>query len=224
MNTPAGGNRAGGRRAAERGDTVDVVAGKLTAGVDEAGRGPLAGPVVAAAVILDPARPIPGLDDSKRLSPQRREALDAEIRARAAGWAIARVDVDVIDALNILEATMLAMREAVARLDPAPERVLVDGNRCPDLPCPARAVVRGGRRRSRRSAPRRSWPRWARDREMVEMDRRYPGYGFARHKGLRDAGAPGGAVPARAPSPIHRRSFAPVKSALSRCVRERGTS
>ena len=222
MNTPAGGNRAGGRRAAERGDTVDVVAGKLTAGVDEAGRGPLAGPVVAAAVILDPARPIPGLDDSKRLSPQRREALDAEIRARAAGWAIARVDVDVIDAINILEATMLAMREAVARLDPAPERVLVDGNRCPDLPCPARAVVRGDAGVAAIGAAS-ILAKVARDREMVEMDRRYPGYGFARHKGY-GTRAHREALFRLGPSPIHRRSFAPVKSALSRCVRERGTS
>ena len=222
MNTPAGGNRAGGRRAAERGDTVDVVAGKLTAGVDEAGRGPLAGPVVAAAVILDPARPIPGLDDSKRLSPQRREALDAEIRARAAGWAIARVDVDVIDAINILEATMLAMREAVARLDPAPERVLVDGNRCPDLPCPARAVVRGDAGVAAIGAAS-ILAKVARDREMVEMDRRYPGYGFARHKGY-GTRAHREALLRLGPSPIHRRSFAPVKSALSRCVRERGTS
>ena len=222
MNTPAGGNRAGGRRAAERGDTVDVVAGKLTAGVDEAGRGPLAGPVVAAAVILDPARPIPGLDDSKRLSPQRREALDAEIRARAAGWAIARVDVDVIDAINILEATMLAMRKAVARLDPAPERVLVDGNRCPDLPCPARAVVRGDAGVAAIGAAS-ILAKVARDREMVEMDRHYPGYGFARHKGY-GTRAHREALFRLGPSPIHRCSFAPVKSALSRCVRERGTS
>ena len=222
MNTPAGGNRAGGRRAAERGDTVDIVVGKLTAGVDEAGRGPLAGPVVAAAVILDPARPIPGLDDSKRLSPQRREALDAEIRARAAGWAIARVDVDVIDAINILEATMLAMREAVARLDPAPERVLVDGNRCPDLPCPARAVVRGDAGVAAIGAAS-ILAKVARDREMVEMDRHYPGYGFARHKGY-GTRAHREALFRLGPSPIHRCSFAPVKSALSRCVRERGTS
>ena len=223
MNAPAGGNRAEGRRAAEqRGDTADIAAGKLTAGVDEAGRGPLAGPVVAAAVILDPVRPIPGLDDSKLLSPQRREALDIEIRARAAGWAIARVDVDVIDAINILEATMLAMREAVARLDPAPRQVLVDGNRCPDLPCPARAVVRGDAGVPAIGAAS-ILAKVARDREMVEMDRRYPGYGFARHKGY-GTRAHQEALFRLGPSPIHRRSFAPVKTALSRCVRERGTS
>ena len=222
MNAPTGGNGAGGGRAPDRSGTAGIAAGKRTAGVDEAGRGPLAGAVVAAAVILDPVRPIPGLDDSKRLSPQRREALDIEIRARAAGWAIARVDVDVIDAINILEATMLAMREAVARLDPAPERVLVDGNRCPDLPCPARAVVRGDATVAAIGAAS-ILAKVARDREMVEMDRRYPGYGFARHKGY-GTRAHREALFRLGPSPIHRRSFAPVKSALSPCVRERGTS
>ena len=222
MNAPAGGDRAGSRRAAARSDAVDVAAGKGIAGVDEAGRGPLAGPVVAAAVILDPARPIPGLDDSKRLSPQRREALDAEIRARAAGWAIARVDADVIDAINVLEATMLAMREAVARLDPAPERVLVDGNRCPDLPCPARAVVRGDATVAAIGAAS-ILAKVARDREMAEMDRRYPGYGFSRHKGY-GTRAHREALLRLGPSPIHRRSFAPVRSALVRCVRGQDTS
>ena len=222
MNAPAGGDRAGSRCAAAHDDAVDVAAGKRIAGVDEAGRGPLAGPVVAAAVILDPARPIPGLDDSKRLSPQRREALDAEIRARAAGWAIARVDVDVIDTVNVLEATMLAMREAVARLVPAPERVLVDGNRCPDLPCPAYAVVRGDATVAVIGAAS-ILAKVARDREMAEMDRRYPGYGFSRHKGY-GTRAHREALLRLGPSPIHRRSFAPVRSALFRCVRGQGTS
>ena len=222
MNAPAGGDRTGSRRAAERSDAVDVAAGKRTAGVDEAGRGPLAGPVVAAAVILDPARPIPGLGDSKRLSPQRREALDAEIRARAAGWAIARVDVDVIDAINILEATMQAMREAVVRLDPAPERALVDGNRCPALPCPVRAVVRGDATVAAIGAAS-ILAKVARDREMVEMDRRYPGYGFARHKGY-GTRAHREALLRLGPSPIHRRSFVPVRLALFRCVRGQDTS
>ena len=222
MNAPAGGNRAGGGRAADGSGTAEVAAGKRTAGVDEAGRGPLAGPVVAAAVILDPARPIPGLDDSKRLSPRCREALDAEIRAHAAGWAIARVDVEVIDAINILEATMQAMSEAVARLDPAPEQVLVDGNRCPALPCPARAVVGGDAGVAAISAAS-ILAKVARDREMVEVDFRYPGYGFARHKGY-GTRAHREALLRLGPSPIHRRSFAPVKSMLARCVRERDTS
>ena len=221
MNAPTGGNLPGGGRAADRRDFADGTASRRTAGVDEAGRGPLAGPVVAAAVILDPARPIPGLDDSKLLSPQRREALDAEIRARAAGWAIARVDVDVIDAINVLEATMQAMREAVSRLDPAPELVLVDGNRCPDLPCPARAVV-GGDASVAAIGAASILAKVARDREMVEMDRRYPGYGFARHKGY-GTRAHRRALLRLGPSPIHRRSFAPVKSMPTRDVRERGT-
>ena len=222
MNVPASGYGAGGGRTPGRSGAAGVAAGKRTAGVDEAGRGPLAGPVVAAAVILDPVRPIQGLDDSKRLSPQRREALDVEIRARAAGWAIARVDVDVIDAVNILEATMLAMREAVARLDLAPEYVLVDGNRCPDLPCPARAVV-GGDAGVAAIGAASILAKVARDREMAEMDRRYPGYGFARHKGY-GTRAHREALLRLGPSPIHRRSFAPVRSALFRCVRGQGTS
>lgn len=187
---------------------------RLVAGVDEAGRGPLAGPVVAAAVILDPTVRIAGLVDSKRLSAQRREELELEIRERATGCAVARVDVEVIDSINILEATMQAMREAVGRLDPTPEEVLVDGNRCPILPCPARSVVKGDCSVAAISAAS-ILAKVARDREMIEMDRRYPLYGFACHKGYgtrahRDALARYG------PSPIHRLSFAPVKAAAVR--------
>ena len=136
-----------------------IGAARLVAGVDEAGRGPLAGPVVAAAVILDPDVRIEGLGDSKRIPAERREALDLEIRERALSCAVARVGVGVIDAVNILQATMRAMREAVERLDPAPDEVLVDGNRCPALPYPARAVVRGTRALPP-SVPRRFSPRW----------------------------------------------------------------
>ena len=186
---------------------------ELVAGVDEAGRGPLAGPVVAAAVILDPANGIPGLDDSKRLSPQRREALEREIRERAVSYALARVDVDVIDAINILQATMRAMRDAVSRLDPAPDRVLVDGNRCPHLPYPVRAVVRGDASVAAISAAS-ILAKVARDREMIEMDRRYPEYGFARHKGY-GTRTHRSALLRFGPSPIHRLSFAPVKLALT---------
>lgn len=194
--------------------------GKRVAGVDEAGRGPLAGPVVAAAVILDPAVRIAGLDDSKRLSPRRRAELDLEIRERAAGYAVARADVDVIDAVNILQATMQAMREAVARLDPAPDLVLVDGNRCPDVPCPVRAVV-GGDATVAAIGAASILAKVARDREMIEMDRRYPGYGFARHKGY-GTRAHRDALLRLGPSPIHRLSFAPVKSALVRNAPRRG--
>ena len=189
-------------------------AGRLVAGVDEAGRGPLAGPVVAAAVILDPMVRIEGLADSKRLSAQRRAELDLEIRERALSCAVAGVGVDVIDAVNILQATMRAMRDAVARLDPPPEEVLVDGNRCPELPYPARAVVRGDASVAAISAAS-ILAKVARDREMIEMDRRYPEYGFARHKGY-GTRAHRDALLRFGPSPIHRLSFAPVRSALVR--------
>ena len=202
------------------GGTGSGGAERLVAGVDEAGRGPLAGPVVAAAVILDPAVRIVGLDDSKRLSPQRRAELDLEIRERAAGYAVARADVDVIDAINILQATMQAMREAVARLDPAPDLVLVDGNRCPDVPCPVRAVV-GGDATVAAIGAASILAKVARDREMIEMDRRYPEYGFARHKGY-GTRAHRDALLRLGPSPIHRLSFAPVKSALMRHAPGRG--
>ena len=202
------------------GGTGSGGAERLVAGVDEAGRGPLAGPVVAAAVILDPAVRIVGLDDSKRLSPQRRAELDLKIRERAAGYAVARADVDVIDAINILQATMQAMREAVARLDPAPDLVLVDGNRCPDVPCPVRAVV-GGDATVAAIGAASILAKVARDRAMIEMDRRYPEYGFARHKGY-GTRAHRDALLRLGPSPIHRLSFAPVKSALMRHAPGRG--
>ncbi len=192
----------------------------FVAGVDEAGRGPLAGPVVAAAVILDPAVRIAGLDDSKLLSPRRRVDLDLEIRKLAVSHAVARVDVAVIDAINILQATMQAMREAVGQLDPAPRQVLVDGDRCPDLPCPVRAVVGGDATVAAISAAS-ILAKVARDREMIEMDRRYPGYGFARHKGY-GTRAHRDALLRFGPSPIHRLSFAPVKSALMRQIPGRG--
>ena len=194
--------------------------GGLIAGVDEAGRGPLAGPVVAAAVILDPTVAIAGLGDSKRLSAQRRAELDLRIRERAVSCAVARVDVDVIDTINILQATMQAMREAVGQLDPAPEEVLVDGNRCPALPCPVRAVVRGDSSIAAISAAS-ILAKVARDREMIEMDRRYPEYGFARHKGY-GTRAHLDALLRFGPSPIHRLGFAPVKSSLIRNALGRG--
>ena len=196
--------------------------GRLIAGVDEAGRGPLAGPVIAAAVILDPTERIPGLDDSKRLSPRQRMELDRVIRECAVSYSLARVDVDVIDATNILEATMYAMRVAVNGLDPAPAQVLVDGNRCPDLHCPVRAVVRGDALVPAISAAS-VLAKVARDREMIEMDHRYPEYGFARHKGY-GTREHRHALLNFGPSPIHRRSFAPVKLALGRHPRYRGSA
>jgi ribonuclease HII len=191
-----------------RSDDIDLP-GTRVAGVDEAGRGPLAGPVIAGAVILDPARPIDGLDDSKRLSPRQRERLAREIREHALSWAIGRAEVEEIDRINILQASLLAMRRAVECLAVRPALALVDGNRCPALGCDARAVVGGDRCVAAISAAS-ILAKVVRDREMIELDRRFPGYGFARHKGyptkahialLQTLGA----------SPVHRRSFAPVR-------------
>jgi ribonuclease HII len=180
----------------------------LIAGIDEAGRGPLAGPVVAAAVILDPRRPIGGLRDSKRLSARQRECLAVEIRARAIGWAIGEADVAEIDEINILQATLLAMRRAVAALSIAPGEAWVDGNRCPDLPCVTRAIVGGDRSVAAISAAS-ILAKTARDAQLVELDHRYPGYGFAQNKGY---GTPAhlAALAHRGPCPAHRRTFGPV--------------
>jgi len=185
---------------------------ELVAGVDEVGRGPLCGAVVTAAVILDPLRPIEGLNDSKKLTEARREALFPIIQERALAWCIARAEVEEIDQLNILHATMLAMQRAVAGLAIQPNRVLVDGNRCPVLPMRSEPVIQGDGRVPAISAAS-ILAKVARDREMVDLDQLYPGYGIAQHKGyptpihlaaLRELGA----------SVIHRRSFAPVREAL----------
>ena len=180
-----------------------------TAGVDEAGRGPLAGPVVAAAVILDSRRPITGLADSKKLTPVQRAELDAEIRERALAWCVASATVAEIDHLNILGATMLAMTRAVEGLSCRPEQALVDGNRLPDLPCPGQAVVGGDAMVPAISAAS-ILAKVARDREMERLDRCHPGYGFARHKGYptREHLA---ALEKLGPCAAHRRSFAPVR-------------
>jgi ribonuclease HII len=184
----------------------------LIAGVDEVGRGPLAGPVVAAAVILDPERPIAGLADSKQLSEKRREQLAEIIRERALAWCIARAEVEEIDSINILQASLLAMQRAVRGLDPVAEFALIDGNRCPELPCPARAVVKGDSRVAAISAAS-IIAKVARDREMVALDRVYPGYGLARHKGY-PSRQHVEALQALGVTPIHRRSYAPVRRAL----------
>ena len=178
------------------------------AGVDEAGRGPLAGPVVAAAVILDPARPISGLRDSKLLSAQQRERLAVEIRGCALAWAVGTADVDEIDELNILQATLLAMRRAYAGLALSPSEAWADGNRCPQLPCPARAIVKGDRDVIVISAAS-ILAKTARDSLLIELDCRYPGYGFAQNKGY---GTPAhlAALARDGPCPAHRRTFAPV--------------
>ena len=181
----------------------------LVAGVDEVGRGPLAGPVVTAAVILDPERPIAGLADSKKLSEARREALFDIIQRDALAWALGRAEGEEIDRLNILQATLLAMQRAVAALDPAPQHVLVDGNRCPSLPCTAEAIIKGDGTVPAISAAS-IIAKVSRDREMMALDAQYPGYGFARHKGY-PSPAHLAALEQLGASPIHRRSFAPVR-------------
>ncbi|BCG10684.1 MULTISPECIES: ribonuclease HII [Buttiauxella] len=185
---------------------------RLVAGVDEVGRGPLVGAVVTAAVILDPTKPILGLADSKKLSEKRRNALYEEIIEKALSWSLGRAEPEEIDQLNILHATMLAMQRAVAGLHVVPEYVLIDGNRCPALPMPSLAVVKGDSRVAEISAAS-IIAKVTRDREMAELDISFPQYGFAQHKGyptafhlekLAEHGA----------TEHHRRSFAPVKRAL----------
>lgn len=186
---------------------------KLVAGVDEVGRGPLAGPVVAAAVILDPEKPIQGLADSKALSEKARLILDERIKSCALAWAIGRAEVEEIDQINILQASLLAMRRAILTLRPQAGHALVDGNRCPELPCSCEAIIKGDQSVEAISAAS-IIAKVSRDQEMVEMDKVYPGYGFVSHKGyptklhmesLRKLGA----------TPIHRRSFGPVKKVLA---------
>ena len=186
----------------------------LVAGVDEVGRGPLAGAVVTAAVILDPGRPIAGLRDSKALTPARREALAEVIRAQALAWALGRAEVEEIDRLNILWATLLAMERAVLALPVRPDRVLVDGDRCPAVPFPVEAVVGGDASVPCISAAS-ILAKVTRDRELVELDALYPGYGFARHKGY-PTREHLEALARLGPSPVHRRSFGPVARVVRR--------
>lgn len=185
--------------------------GPVIAGVDEAGRGPLAGPVVTAAVVLDPRRAIQGLGDSKALSARKRDALALEIREKA--WVgIGIAEPEEIDRLNILHATMAAMARAVSRLPGIPDRVLIDGNRVPDrLPCPAEALVKGDAREAVIGAAS-IIAKTLRDRLMVEAAQRFPGYGFEGHKGYPSA-AHREALMRLGPCPIHRMSYAPVRLA-----------
>ncbi len=183
------------------------------AGVDEVGRGPLAGAVVTAAVILDPDKPIAGLDDSKKLTEKKRAALALEIEARALCFCIARAEHEEIDDLNIFHATLLAMRRAVEGLAVKPDKVLVDGKFCPELSFPCEAIIKGDSRVAAISAAS-ILAKVSRDNEMIALDKVYPGYGFARHKGyptkvhieaLQQLGI----------TPIHRKSYKPVQKILS---------
>ncbi len=185
---------------------------QLIAGVDEAGRGPLAGPVYAAAVILDPARPILGLADSKKLNATQREDLDQSIRTHALAWALGVATVVEIDQINILQASLLAMQRAVASLSLTPHLALVDGNRAPALSCSVRTIVGGDATEPAISAAS-ILAKVARDTEMQVLHARYPGYGFDRHKGYPTA-AHVAALTALGVSPVHRRSFGPVRRLL----------
>lgn len=195
-------------------DMLSQPAPQYVAGVDEAGRGPLAGPVYAAAVILDPAREIIGIADSKQLSARARQRLAAEIREHALAWAVARVDNLEIDRINILNASLSAMVFAVESLKIAPQLALVDGAICPRLGCEVRAVVRGDATVASIGAAS-ILAKVSRDEEMERMELAYPGYGFARHKGYPTAEHLA-ALARLGICPIHRRSFAPVRRQLER--------
>jgi ribonuclease HII len=194
-------------------DTLFDYAGEVICGVDEAGRGPLAGPVFAAAVILDPAKPIAGLRDSKKLSPTRRDELALIIQRDALAWSIAQCSAAEIDVLNILQATMLAMRRAIEGLSVAPTLALIDGNRCPVTTIRTEAIVKGDDKVIEISAAS-ILAKTARDALLLEMHARYPQYAFDQHKGyptalhlarLREHGV----------TPEHRRSYAPVRELLN---------
>ena len=181
----------------------------LTAGVDEVGRGPLIGAVVAAAVILDPKKPIEGLTDSKKLTEKRREELSILIKENALSWSLGRAEVEEIDEINILQASMLAMKRAVEGLSIEAKHCLIDGNRCPALKCTSEAIIKGDLKEPAIGAAS-IIAKVARDKEMKELDKIYPGYGLAKHKGyptkqhmqaIIDLGI----------TPIHRKSFAPVR-------------
>jgi ribonuclease HII len=184
---------------------------KLICGVDEAGRGPLAGPVVAAAVILDPNRPISGLKDSKKLTPANRVRLAMEIHEKALAWAVASASVEEISQLNILHATMLAMRRAVLALSPSADMALIDGNRCPDLSIPCQAIVKGDALEPAISSAS-ILAKTTRDKEMTRLADIYPGYGFERHSGYPTPDHLA-ALHALGPCQVHRLEFGPVRKA-----------
>jgi ribonuclease HII len=185
----------------------------LICGVDEAGRGPLAGPVSAAAVILDDANPIPGLADSKKLSEKKRDLLAPLIRERALAWAVAYADVEEIDRLNILQATLLAMRRAVEALHIRPHQVLVDGLYCPQTGIPSQAIVKGDSKVAAISAAS-ILAKTARDELMLQLHDQYPHYGFAGHKGY-PTEAHLAALSTHGVSVVHRKSFRPVRELLN---------
>ena len=196
-------------------DEVPAVEGML-AGVDEAGRGPLVGNVVAAAVILDPENPIDGLNDSKKLSARRREQLADQVRDSAIAWSVVSIDSEQIDRINILQATMLAMRQAVEQLTVPPQHVFIDGNRCPQINLPATAIVKGDSRVAEISAAS-ILAKVERDAQMMVLHETYPQYGFDKHKGY-PTKAHFEALAEHGPCPQHRTSYKPVRECLAtRC-------
>lgn len=186
---------------------------KFLAGVDEAGRGPLAGAVFAAAVILDASCPIAGITDSKRLSAKQRTTLAISIKQYAISWAVAQADVAEIEQLNILQASLLAMRRAVLQLDPSPQYVVVDGKFCPKLELPCQAIIKGDSKIPAISAAS-ILAKVQRDQEMLQLDQQYPQYGFAQHKGY-PTKQHLLALQTHGVSPVHRRTYAPVKALLN---------
>ena len=192
-------------------DELPEISG-LLAGADEAGRGPLVGNVVAAAVILDDDHPIEGLADSKKLTAKRRESLSEEIMQKAKAWAVVSVSAVDIDRINILQASLLAMKQAVEQLSVTPDHVFIDGNRCPEMACPATAIVKGDARVAEISAAS-ILAKVARDEQMQELHNIFPQYGFDKHKGY-PTKAHMAALAEHGPCPEHRRSYAPVRKYL----------
>jgi len=195
-------------------ETIAIDNGVITAGVDEVGRGPLAGPVIAAAVILDTKNPIQGLMDSKKLTEKKRNLLAIEIRGKAVAWSLGRAEHDEIDSINILQASLLAMKRAVESLTVQPELVLVDGVYCPDITLKVEAIIKGDSKIQAISAAS-IIAKVARDNEMIALDNEYPGYGFSQHKGY-PTKMHIDALNKLGVSAIHRKSFAPVKKYLER--------
>lgn len=185
---------------------------KLVCGVDEAGRGPLAGPVFAAAVILDPSRPIVGLDDSKKLTEKKRDKLAVEIKAKALAWCVASASVEEIDEINILQAALLAMKRAVDGLQVKPDLALIDGNRCPVMETPSQALIGGDALEPAISAAS-ILAKVARDADCLVLHEKYPEYAFDKHKGYGTA-VHMAALQTHGPTPCHRKTFAPVSKLL----------
>ena len=190
----------------------DLSAYAYIAGVDEAGRGPLVGSVVAAAVILDPLNPIEGLNDSKKLTEKKRTVLEIEIKQKALAWAVASVDEQEINRINILQDSLLAMKRAVEALHQTPDMVLVDGNKCPDLNCRVEAIVKGDSKEAAISAAS-ILAKVDRDRQMIDLHAQYPQYGFDKHKGY-PTKVHMELLNQHGPCPLHRKSFGPVKKLL----------